>query len=61
MTVSSMLDGEYGISDICLSVPTVIGADGAEKIVGNDFSEEELCGLKKSAEAMKKLVKEIGF
>lgn len=61
LTVSSMLDGEYGISDICLSVPTVIGADGAEKIVGNDFSEEELCGLKKSAEAMKKLVKEIGF
>ena len=56
-----MLEGEYGISDICLSVPTIVGAGGAERIVGIDFSEEEISGLKKSADTMKALVKEIGF
>ena len=61
LTISSMLEGEYGISDICLSVPTIVGAGGAERIVGNDFSDEELAGLKKSAEAMKILAGEIGF
>ena len=61
LTVSSMLEGEYGISDICLSVPTIVGAGGAERIVGIDFSEEEISGLKKSADTMKALVKEIGF
>ena len=61
LTVSSMLEGEYGISDICLSVPTIVGAGGAERIVGIDFSDEEISGLKKSADTMKALVKEIGF
>ena len=61
LTVSSMLEGEYGISDICLSLPTVVGADGAERILEIDFSDEEISGLKSSAEKMKSLAAEIGF
>ncbi len=61
LTVSSMLEGEYGISDICLSVPTIVGADGAEKILEIDFSDEEIKGLKNSADTLKSLVKEIGY
>lgn len=61
LTVSSMLEGEYGISDICLSVPTVVGSGGAERIVNIDFSDEEISGLRSSADTMKALAKEIGF
>lgn len=61
LTVSSMLDGQYGISDICLSVPTVVGSGGAEQILEIDFSDNEVEGLKNSARTLKKLAKEIGF
>lgn len=61
LTISSLFDGEYGISDICLSVPTVVGANGAEKIIEIDFSDEEISGLKKSADMLKGLAREIGF
>ena len=61
LTVSSMFDGEYGISDICLSVPTLVGAEGAERILEIDFSDEEIRGLKNSADTLKKLAREIGF
>ena len=61
LTVSSLLGGEYGISDICLSVPTVVGSDGAERIIEIDFSDEELRGLKESADKLRGLAREIGF
>ena len=61
LTVSSLLEGEYGLSDVCLSVPTVVGAGGAERIISIDFSDEEMAGLKNSAETLKKLAAEIGF
>ncbi|MBQ7959878.1 MAG: L-lactate dehydrogenase [Clostridia bacterium] len=61
LTVSSLLDGEYGINDICLSVPTIVSDDGAEKILEIDFDKEEICGLQKSAEKLKNLAKEIGY
>ena len=61
LTVSSLFDGEYGISDICLSVPTLVGAGGAERIIEIDFSDEEIRGLKHSAETLKSLAREIGF
>lgn len=38
---SVMLDGEYGQKDICLGVPCIIGANGIEKIVDIELTEEE--------------------
>ena len=61
LTVSSLFEGEYGISDICLSVPTIVGSGGAERIIEIDFSDDELKGLKNSADTLKALAREIGF
>lgn len=61
LTVSSLFEGEYGISDVCLSVPTIVGSEGAERILEIDFSEQELLGLRESADKLKQLAKEIGF
>lgn len=61
LTVSSLLDGEYGISDMCLAVPTIVSSEGAEKVLEIDFDEKEIEDLRKSADKLKNLAKEIGY
>ena len=61
LTVSSLFEGEYGISNVCLSAPTIVGSEGAEKILEIQLSNEEISGLRKSAQTLKELAKEIGF
>jgi malate dehydrogenase len=51
---STLLDGEYGLKDLCIGVPVIIGKNGIEKIVEIDLNEEEKAKLKESAEAVKK-------
>ena len=61
LTVSSLLEGEYGIKDMCLSVPTIVSGEGAEKVLEINFSDDELVALNKSAETLKNLASEIGY
>lgn len=56
------LEGEYGQQDICIGVPTVIGKNGAEKVVEVALTGEEKEAFEKSAEAVRKtnaILKEI--
>ena len=53
MPVTVRLNGEYGINDNCLSLPTVIGSDGVESIITPRLDEEELAGLQHSANTLK--------
>jgi hypothetical protein len=41
MTVSTYLDGTYGIKDVCLSIPCVIGANGIEREVPPALTDDE--------------------
>lgn len=50
--VSVRLNGEYGIRDVCLSLPCVIGFGGAESCVLPELSEEEQEGLQTSAQIL---------
>ncbi|AZJ33696.1 MULTISPECIES: malate dehydrogenase [Tenacibaculum] len=50
---SALLEGEYGLSDLCIGVPVVLGKNGIEKIVEINLSEEEKAALTSSAEAVK--------
>ncbi len=52
--VSVHLNGEYGLQDLCLSTPTVLGKNGAEQILEINFNEEEKRKLWHSAEELKK-------
>ena len=56
LTVSSVFDGQYGIKDVALSVPTKVGGSGIEKILEVPFSDEELKGLRLSADKLKSLI-----
>ena len=59
MTVSTMLHGEYGIEDVCLSVPNIIGPKGAKGKVPVKMTDEEIDKLKASAEVLKSIIKNI--
>ena len=50
---SVMLDGEYGQSDICIGVPTIIGRNGCEKIVYLHLNDNESAAFEKSASAVR--------
>ena len=51
---SSYLDGEYGLNDLCIGVPVVLGRSGIDRIVEIDLEESESAALKDSADAVKK-------
>ncbi|MEE3999674.1 malate dehydrogenase [Tenacibaculum sp. FZY0031] len=50
---SALLEGEYGLTDLCIGVPVVLGKNGIEKIVEINLSEEEKAALTSSAKAVK--------
>ena len=49
------LDGEYGMHDICLGVPVIVGKNGWEKIVDFNLNEEEMAAMQKSADAVRNM------
>ncbi len=56
---SVYLDGEYGIRDCYLGVPVKLGSGGVEEIIEIELNKEEREALNRSAESVKKLIKEI--
>lgn len=51
---SSYLEGEYGLNDICIGVPVVLGKNGIEEIVEIDLEPSDMDHLKESAEGVRK-------
>jgi malate dehydrogenase len=51
---STLLDGEYGLKDLCIGVPVVLGANGIERIVEIELSTAEKEHLQQSAEGVQK-------
>ena len=58
-TVSSMLHGEYGIEDVCLSTLTLVGPNGIQGKVQMRINKKEVELLKKSANALKEVIAQI--
>jgi malate dehydrogenase len=48
------LEGEYGLNDICIGVPVVLGRNGIEKIVQLDLTDAENEHMNRSAEGVRK-------
>jgi L-lactate dehydrogenase len=53
MPVSVYLDDFYGISDLCLSVPAVIGSEGVSRILKAKLSPSEIDALHNSARVVR--------
>lgn len=58
-TVSSMMHGEYGIEDVCLSVLTIVGPQGVQGKIPMSMTEEEIKKLQASANALKEVIAQI--
>jgi L-lactate dehydrogenase len=61
LTVSILLKGEYGIDDVCLSVPCVVGKTGVHRIIQATLYENEQKDLQLSAETLRKVYKGISL
>lgn len=58
LPVSVMLHGEYGVEDVVLSIPAIVGKNGVETKVPIPLSVEEVLKLQESAKALKKVMEE---
>lgn len=61
MPVSTMMNGEYGIDGICLSMPAIVGENGVGDHVPLRLNEEEMEQLLKSANALKEVARSAGL
>ena len=61
LTVSTMLHGEYGIEDVCLSLLNIVGNKGAHSKVLLPLNDEEIKALKNSAETLKNIINNITY
>ena len=59
LTVSAVLDGEYGIYGTALSVPVKLSGTGIDRIPEIEFAYDELDGLYNSADTMKKIIEDL--
>ncbi|MEM1532054.1 MAG: malate dehydrogenase, partial [Nitrososphaerota archaeon] len=57
--VSTYLQGEYGVSDVCVVVPAVIGKNGIEKIIELPLNDEERAAFLKSVETVKSAISQL--
>ena len=58
-TVSSMMHGEYGIEDVCLSTLTLVGPNGVQGRIPMRLTEEEVAKLQASAKVLKDVIAQI--
>ena len=61
MTLSALHEGEYGISDVCLSSLVLLGADGISSILTPKMSDDEMEKLYRSAQALKNVIENVTF
>jgi len=61
LTVSSLLEGQYGISDVYVGVPTIVGSSGIKKILEVPLNKEELNKLKISTTTLKEYIDKLEF
>jgi len=59
LAVSTLLEGEYGIHDVCLGIPSVVGQNGVEKIVEAPLIAQEQEALEKSARTLQKTLMDL--
>ncbi len=58
-TVSTMMHGEYGIEDVCLSTMTIVGPEGTKGKVPVELTYDEQLKLRASADALKAVIKSL--
>ena len=61
LSVSSLVNGYYGIENLCLSLPAIVGRNGIERVLRLHLNDKEEAALKRSAEVLKKTAAGVGL
>ena len=61
MPVSSLLTGQYGIDDVCLSLPSIVDDKGVDAILTPPLSEDEADAMRRSAETVRGVERSLGI
>ena len=61
LTVGTMMHGEYGVDDVCLSVLTLVDRSGVRGKILNDLTDEEIAKLQASAAKLRSVIDQITF
>jgi len=61
MCISSMMHGEFGIEDVCLSIPTIVNGKGIKGTLLPELTEDEIEKLRHSADVLKDVISQIDF
>lgn len=61
LPVATYLNGEYGVRDVCIGVPAVIGSDGVERIIELELNSEEKEWFSKGVESVKSAVSSLAL
>lgn len=56
LTVSTFVNGEFGIKDVCLSVPCIVSDNGVARIIPSPLTTDEIGSLSHSADVLKKAI-----
>ncbi len=59
LPVSSLITGHYGLTDICMGVPSILGREGVERVLDIPLNAEENARLLKSAASLREVLKSI--
>lgn len=61
ITVSHLINDRFGINDVCLSLPAIIGSNGIERNVSPKMTDAEIEKLQASAKALRNVIDQIEF
>jgi L-lactate dehydrogenase len=59
LSVSSLLTGQYGLDDVCLSLPAIVGRRGVVRLLQLELAAEEVHGLRRSAGLLKETIAQL--
>ncbi|QJT10768.1 L-lactate dehydrogenase [Oceanidesulfovibrio marinus] len=61
LTVSSLVQGSYGIRDVCLSLPSIVGSSGVEGVLDASLDPDEEAALHRSAAVLREQIEMLGY
>jgi L-lactate dehydrogenase len=56
LSVSTLVESDFGIKDVCLSVPSVVSDRGVTRIIESPLTSKELASLSNSASILRKAI-----
>jgi L-lactate dehydrogenase len=61
VTASTLLQGEYGIDDVCLSLPVVLGRSGIVRVLEIPLADGEKRAVERSADMLKEIARKLNL